>query len=195
MIKLLKAQDYIKMPWKNGVGITEEVIKVTDNNVDNFLWRVSIADIKEDGAFSSFTGYQRIISVLEGNGMVLEVDGKPSHPLSTFDPFAFKGESKVSCKLLKGALRDFNLIYNPRSVAAHLQWIVNEQPSRVFTSAEDMVLFNAGDKVTVSISNQEIVLEHYDTLWVTNQDDLKEVYITTITNSFKCCFISLSTKN
>lgn len=195
MIKLLKAQDYIKMPWKNGAGITEEVIKVTDNNVDNFLWRVSIADIKEDGTFSSFTGYQRIISVLEGNGMVLEVDGKPSRPLSTFDPFAFKGESEVSCKLLKGVLRDFNLIYNPLSVAANLQWIVNEQPARIYTSAEDIVLFNAGDKVTVSISNQEIVLEHYDTLWVTNQDDLKEVYITTITNSFKCCFISLTTKD
>lgn len=36
MIKLLKAQDYIKMPWKNGAGITEEVIKVTDYNIDNF---------------------------------------------------------------------------------------------------------------------------------------------------------------
>lgn len=192
MIKLLKAQDYTKMPWKNGAGLTEEVIKVTDNNVDNFLWRISIADIKEDGAFSSFTGYQRIISVLEGNGMVLEVDGKLSRPLSTFDPFAFKGESEVSCKLLKGALRDFNLIYNPLAVAANLQWIVNEQPTRILTSAKDIVLFNAGDKVTVNISNQEIVLEHYDTLWVTNQDDLKEVYIT---NSFKCCFISLTTKN
>lgn len=195
MIKLLKAQDYTKMPWKNGAGITEEVIKVTDNNVDNFLWRVSIADITEDGAFSSFTGYQRIISVLEGNGMVLEVDGKPSRSLSTFDPFAFKGESEISCKLLNGPLRDFNLIYNPLAIAANLQWIVNEQPTRIFTCAEDMVLFNAGDKVTVNLSNQEIVLEHYDTLWVTNQDDLKEVYITTITNSFKCCFISLTTKN
>lgn len=194
MIKLLQADDYIAMPWKNGAGVTKEVVKVIKQGAADFLWRISIADIKEDGQFSTFEGYQRIISVLDGEGMVLNADGVSSRPLLQFDPFAFSGESKVSCHLLKGALIDFNLIYNPDLMVANLQWIIAEQAIRLFNSDDDIVLFNAGKKMTINILGEDIVLEHYDSLWVTQQSGLKELYVTSVDGCLECCLIGVSAK-
>lgn len=102
-LQLLRAHDYPRMPWKNGGGFTEEITRDAGDSLDGFGWRLSIADIEESGGFSTFTGYQRIITVLQGDGMRLLVDGQATRPLLPFDAFAFSGESQVSCKLLGGS--------------------------------------------------------------------------------------------
>ena len=53
--------------------------------LDGFGWRLSIADIEASGGFSVFAGYQRIITVLQGAGMHLQVDGEQSRALLPFD--------------------------------------------------------------------------------------------------------------
>ena len=107
-LRVLRAQDYPRMPWKNGGGFTEEITRDSGEGLDGFGWRLSIADIEDSGGFSTFAGYQRIITVLQGDGMRLVVDGQASRPLLACDAFAFSGESQVSCRLLGGAIRDFN---------------------------------------------------------------------------------------
>jgi len=146
-LQLLRARDYPRMPWKNGGGFTEEITRDAGDSLDGFGWRLSIADIEESGGFSSFTGYQRIITVLQGDGMRLLVDGQASRPLLRFDAFAFSGESQVSCKLLGGAIRDFNLIYAPQRYRARLQWF--DGSSRLFSSASTVLLFAASNHVEV----------------------------------------------
>jgi len=194
MMHLLKQQDYQKMPWKNGKGVTQEIIKVNQsNNEDSFLWRLSIADITEDGAFSIFSGYQRIISVLEGNGMVLEVAGEVSRPLLKADPFAFAGDAVVNSRLLAGALRDFNLIYDPYFIKARLQWFTVGDKIRFFTDAEQLVIFNAGSPLSVQIAGESSLLNHYDTVWNTATLGLQEVILAT--QSLSCCVIELYSKN
>ncbi|HCS45645.1 MAG TPA: hypothetical protein DIW52_22945, partial [Pseudomonas sp.] len=47
------------------------------------------ADIGESGGFSTFAGYERVITVLQGEGMILRVDGQDTRPLLPLDPFAF----------------------------------------------------------------------------------------------------------
>lgn len=79
-LQLLRAGDYPRMPWKNGGGSTEEITRDAGVGLDGFGWRLSIADIEASGGFSSFTGYQRIITVLQGDGMRLSVDGHESRP-------------------------------------------------------------------------------------------------------------------
>ncbi|WP_300650997.1 HutD family protein, partial [Pseudomonas sp.] len=110
---ILRAADYPRMPWKNGAGSTLEIARDQGEGLEGFGWRLSIADIAESGGFSAFAGYQRVITVLEGAGMCLQVDGVASRPLLPFDPVAFAGDSRVECQLLAGAIRDFNLIYAP----------------------------------------------------------------------------------
>ena len=101
--------------------------------LDGFGWRLSIADIAESGGFSTFAGYQRVITVIKGAGMVLTVDGEEQRGLLPLQPFAFSGESEVSCRLITGPIRDFNLIYAPQRYSARLQWFEGEQ--RFFSSA------------------------------------------------------------
>lgn len=170
-LQLLRAKDYPRMPWKNGGGFTEEITRDAGEGLDGFGWRLSIADIEESGGFSTFGGYQRIITVLQGDGMRLLVDDQASRPLLPFDAFAFSGESQVSCKLLGGAIRDFNLIYAPQRYHARLQWF--DGTSRVFSSASTMLLFAASGHVEVAVSGQQKqLLGLYDCLHLEGNDGL-----------------------
>ncbi|WP_060509800.1 HutD family protein [Pseudomonas sp. NBRC 111124] len=170
-LQLLRAQDYPRMPWKNGGGFTEEITRDNGEGLDGFGWRLSIADIEESGGFSVFAGYQRIITVLQGDGMRLLVDDQASRPLLPFDAFAFSGESQVSCKLLGGAIRDFNLIYAPQRYRARLQWF--DGTSRLYSSASTVLLFAASNQVEVAMAGHEPQrLGLYDCLRLEGNDGL-----------------------
>ena len=185
-MQVLRAQGYPRMPWKNGGGFTEEITRDSGEGLDGFGWRLSIADIEESGGFSSFAGYQRIITVLEGEGMRLLVDGQPTRPLLPFDAYAFRGESQVSCTLLGASIRDFNLIYAPERYQARLQWLDGTQ--RVFSSASTLLLFAASSQVEVAVAGQgEHSLGRYDCLHLDANDSLQTLNI-----QGRCCLIELS---
>ncbi|MFJ4345970.1 HutD family protein [Pseudomonas sp. NPDC089401] len=169
-LQLLRARSYPRMPWKNGGGYTEEITRDNGEGLEGFGWRLSIADIEESGGFSVFAGYQRIISVLQGDGMRLLVDGQASRPLLAFDAFAFSGESQVSCNLLGGAIRDFNLIYAPQRYRARLQWF--DGTSRLYSSASTVLLFAAGSQVEVALGGAMHQLGLYDCLRLDDNDGL-----------------------
>ncbi|AIL64066.1 HutD/Ves family protein [Pseudomonas alkylphenolica] len=185
-LQVLRAKDYPRMPWKNGGGSTEEITRDAGEGLDGFGWRLSIADIAESGGFSSFAGYQRIITVLEGEGMRLQVDGQATRPLLPYDAFAFNGESQVSCTLLGGSIRDFNLIYAPERYRARLQWLDGSQ--RVFSSASTLLLFAAASQVEVTLAGQgEHHLSRYDCLQLQGNDSLQ-----TLNVQGRCCLIELT---
>ena len=170
---VLRAVDYPRMPWKNGGGSTEEITRDAGEGLEGFGWRLSIADIGESGGFSRFDGYQRVISVLQGAGMNLQVDGVSSRALLPFDAFAFRGESAVACTLIDGPIRDFNLIYAPQ---------------RLFSSAHTLLVFSAGEQTHVSLGNTSHEhLGRYDCLQLSGNRQLLE-----ITLSGLCCVIELS---
>jgi environmental stress-induced protein Ves len=100
------------IPWKNGLGITREIaVEPAGATMDDFLWRVSIADVDTASPFSRFPGIDRIIVLLDGAGFTMTLDGERSHALTTpCEPFAFAGESQVDVSLAGGATRDFNLM-------------------------------------------------------------------------------------
>jgi len=97
------------MPWKNGGGTTTEIWKA-ESPAGEMLWRLSIADVASDGPFSAFPGIDRFIMVIEGKGMELAVDGRPQRLDALFEAFAFSGDAKTDCRLIAGAIRDFNLM-------------------------------------------------------------------------------------
>lgn len=174
-VKLLRAADYPAMPWKNGAGTTREIVRDAGDGLEGFGWRVSIADVGVPGPFSAFTGYQRVISVLEGEGMRLNVDGSESRDLRALDAFAFDGASAVDCTLLGGAIRDFNLIYSPTRYRARLQWLKMDGESHFFSSASTVLLFSAGEGVDVELNGQACgVLGLQDTLIAEGGDALRE---------------------
>ncbi|SDS28601.1 hypothetical protein SAMN05216598_1103 [Pseudomonas asplenii] len=186
-LKVLRAADYPRMPWKNGGGSTEEITRDVGDGLEGFGWRLSIADIGESGGFSSFAGYERIITVLQGAGMTLQVDGQRTRALLPLDPFAFNGASQVNCTLLDGAIRDFNLIYAPDRYSARLQWLEAAQPKRFFTSAAVLLIFSVCDQLHVGLAdNAYEVLGRHDCLRLDGSVGLQEVAVTG-----RCCVIEL----
>ncbi|MFJ2330578.1 HutD/Ves family protein [Pseudomonas helleri] len=176
-LTVLRAADYPRMPWKNGGGSTEEITRDAGEGLDGFGWRLSIADIGESGGFSRFDGYQRVITVLQGSGMHLQVDGEQSRALLPFDAFAFKGDSEVSCCLIDGPIRDFNLIYAPQRYSARLQWL--QAGGRLFTPAQTVLVFAADQHVDVRVGNtRHEQLGRYDCLQLSGNRELLEIAIT-----------------
>lgn len=100
------------MPWKNGGGVTVEIaVFPADASVDNFDWRVSTATVASDGAFSVFSGIDRTLSVLEGDGIILSVEGLEDQELKgETPPFPFPADSPTSAKLLGSAITDLNVM-------------------------------------------------------------------------------------
>ncbi|MHC8330278.1 HutD/Ves family protein [Pseudomonas sp. LB1P83] len=186
-VKVLRAKDYPRMPWKNGGGSTEEITRDAGTGLDGFGWRLSIADIGESGGFSTFAGYERVITVLQGDGMSLSVDGQITRHLLPLDPFAFSGESQVSCTLLGGPIRDFNLIYAPQRYNARLQWLDGEQ--RFFSEAGTVLVFSVSDALEVKVGNSTSKLGRHDCLQLVGNTGLLDV-----SSNGPCCVIELSAR-
>jgi environmental stress-induced protein Ves len=72
--------------------------------------RLSVADVRATGPFSSFPGLERWFAVLEGDGVVLNVDGAEHRITRNDGPFRFDGVASVHCALMGGPTRDFNLM-------------------------------------------------------------------------------------
>jgi environmental stress-induced protein Ves len=111
--RIVGAAGHRVMPWKNGGGATAEIAIGPDRAsvAGGFDWRVSIATVATDGPFSAFPGYDRLITLLGGKGMILTFDGHERHVLDRkFEPFAFAGERATTCRLVDGACEDLNLM-------------------------------------------------------------------------------------
>ncbi|SEO92604.1 HutD family protein [Pseudomonas sp. NFACC39-1] len=184
-LKVLRAADYPRMPWKNGGGSTEEITRDAGTGLDGFGWRLSIADIAESGGFSTFAGYERVISVLQGDGMSLSVDGQVTRPLHPLAPFAFNGESHVHCTLLGGPIRDFNLIYAPQRYRARVQWMGGQQ--RFFSEAGTVLVFSAAPGLAIKIGESTVDLGLYDCLQLSGNTELLD-----ISTHGQCCVIELT---
>ncbi len=95
------------MAWANGRGVTDEVLAVP--GPESWSWRLSIAEVTEDGAFSSLPGVDRALVVAYGAGMTLFVNGV-ANVLHRFDEVRFSGDDESRAELLGGPVRDLNLM-------------------------------------------------------------------------------------
>ncbi|NUF21392.1 HutD family protein [Acinetobacter oleivorans] len=162
MIELIRADQYTKMLWKNGAGFTLEIAR-SQGDAD-FDWRISMADVTTSGPFSLFPNKQRIISVLDGKGMVLHVDDLPAKTLNQGDIFAFHGESQVQSELVDGVIRDLNLIYDPAKFYARFQRVEGTEEQTFLSSADLIFIFNQGSETQINVDDQSVQLAAHETL-------------------------------
>jgi environmental stress-induced protein Ves len=110
--RIIHLADCPSQPWKNGAGRTREIaVHPSSAGSDNFVWRVSIAEVDSAAPFSTFPGIDRQIALLDGEGFTMTLDGNQVHALTApFVPFAFAGEARVAVSLAGGPTRDFNLM-------------------------------------------------------------------------------------
>ncbi|QCP00166.1 HutD family protein [Arthrobacter sp. 24S4-2] len=99
-------------PWRNAGGVTRELAshpKAASAQNGAWDWRVSIAEVSKAGAFSAFPGMERVLTVIDGELLLLTVDGA-EHPLEKYRPFRFSGEAETASALPTGDIRDLNVI-------------------------------------------------------------------------------------
>ena len=99
-------------PWRNSGGVTRELAshpKAASAQDGAWDWRVSIAEVSKAGAFSAFPGMDRVLTVIDGELLLLTVDGA-EHPLEKYRPFRFSGEAETASALPTGDIRDLNVI-------------------------------------------------------------------------------------
>jgi environmental stress-induced protein Ves len=132
------------IPWKNGGGTTRNLaVMPEDAGFDDFLWRISIAEVRESGPFSRFRDVDRIIVLLDGDGMTLRGgDGSEISLTTPFVPHAFPGEASIDARLVNGPTVDFNVMVLRGSVQASVEaWttsgeLAQERSEAVFYCAK-----------------------------------------------------------
>ncbi|WP_449044735.1 HutD/Ves family protein [Paracoccus versutus] len=106
----LPASTYRTMPWKNGTGATDEIwLWPPRSDRDAFSIRISRAPILADGGFSAFAGADRVITLIEGAGLVLDFGHRREH-LAPLAPFRFDTGLAPQGRPVGGPVRVFNVM-------------------------------------------------------------------------------------
>ncbi len=118
MITYLPKHSYQTMPWKNGKGQTAQIALGPRGASfpENFLWRMSSAQVNSNDPFSNFEGYDRLLMVTQGTG--LSLNGSHLLPLQVI---SFAGETAIQAELLEGPVVDLGVIFKRDSVRAEMQ--------------------------------------------------------------------------
>jgi len=95
-------------PWRNGGGSTRELLAWP--TAQDWLFRVSLAQVAQDGPFSSYPGIERWIALVEGAGMTLRFASGSERLSIGREPLRFDGALAPDCSLERGATVDLNLM-------------------------------------------------------------------------------------
>ncbi|MFC7064365.1 HutD family protein [Brucella rhizosphaerae] len=154
MIAVLKAQDHRRMPWKNGGGVTVEIaIHPKEASVDNFDWRISTATVASDGPFSVFPSIDRTLSVLEGDGIVLDVEGTETVLTATTAPFSFAADAKSGARLIEGTITDLNVMTRRGRFTHQVKRLTIDDSVIVEPKNELMLIFCAEGSLDLKTDN------------------------------------------
>jgi len=148
--------------WRNGGGLTREVISVGGSQPPTEPdWRISIADVNEAGSFSLFPGVDRIITVVEGEGMDLVVDGV-EHVLGLHEPFSFDGASDTSCSRLAGPIRDLNVMTRRDRLTATVAIRDLSETRPIVVAGRQVLVLLTGSAVVVGADGSRGELDRLD---------------------------------
>ncbi len=104
--------------------------------IADFDWRISMATVATNGAFSIFPGIDRTLSILEGSGMTLAIEGRQPKLLTTSDtPLTFPADVPTSATLVDGPVTDLNVMTRRQALKHRVRRIHVEGSQPVTTSA------------------------------------------------------------
>lgn len=109
MLRILRSNDYPSRPWKNGGGTTRDiVVSPPGASLDDFDWRLSLAQVDRDGPFSRFEDVDRTLVLLDGAMTLQDRNGRIE--LARNEPVTFEGERAIEATLAGGSTLDFNVM-------------------------------------------------------------------------------------
>lgn len=107
---VIRFPDLPSVPWGKNNGRVKELAAGPG-------WRLSIAAIEKPGAFTPFPGRDRITVPVEGELLVLTVDGV-EHGMERFRPFRYSGDSPAEAALPTGPVTVLNTVADRSTTGA-----------------------------------------------------------------------------
>ena len=172
----LLPKDLIRMPWKNGGGITTEIAKGGQySNDGDWGWRISKAVVATDGPFSIFGGIDRTISIIEGSGMDLYYQDGRQIALNLFEVVEFDGGIALEGKLRDGPIKNVNVMVDQNSISANLQIHNGNTTVEAVVENNALVLIHllAGEGSQIVCSQNIVDLKPNETIIYRNNEILK----------------------
>lgn len=155
LFQVFLQSDYLRMPWKNGLGETLEIQRYEDDA--GLRFRISQAAVVDNGVFSDFSGMHRTLVLLSGNGMILDHQGtdtpRYSHNLTqALDMARFAGGDETHATLVQGAIEDLNIMVREADTQARV----------IAAVAPTILAFSGKNKLfTGFYANQKTAVTYY----------------------------------
>ena len=161
---ILRAGNYRRMRWKNGGGETAEIAVFPEGaGLDDFGWRVSMATVEAGGPFSVFLGVDRTLSILEGEGMVLDIEGRPPVTLTAAsEPYSFAADAATNAELPGGPIIDLNVMTRRASHRHKVSVLEADGSLEISLGAPETLLFCRSGSVTVREAGRQEMLGRFD---------------------------------
>jgi len=145
---LLDPAQYRRTPWKNGGGVTIDIALAyragaAPGDWAGMLWRFGRTRIERPGPFSDLSGYERLLAVIEGDGLLLHVRGGDTLDVRRpFAPVRFDGAWPIESELTHGRVGVLNLMAERDQFAIDMTFL---EPGTATT-------VRAGDVVVLGLS-------------------------------------------
>jgi len=166
--KILGPDTFRAMPWRNGLGTTIELLKQDLPGDDGFAWRLSMADVTTDGEFSNFSGYDRTLLLLEGNGLTLDCGGVPQRLDKPLQAARFRGEDPTFATLHAGPVQDFNIMTRRQHCTAVVSSALHPAESTIDVDTDILLIYAVDGELKLSgvgLDNLNLPTQH---LYVTH---------------------------
>jgi uncharacterized protein len=163
-MKLLRAKNHRRMPWKNGAGVTTEIAVFPANaGLEDFEWRLSMATVASDGPFSLFAGVDRTLAVLEGEGILLSVEGCPEQRITPGSPpVSFAADRPTSAKLISGAVTDLNAMTRRGRWTHRMEQLAVRGSAAIADGSDIAIVFCASGSAAISDGEESLALSGRD---------------------------------
>lgn len=146
---IIRLLDCPPSTWKNGGGSTRQLLAYPPGaSLDNFIYRVSVAEVESDGPFSHFPGIDRSLAILDGDGLAL-MNGAQLFGtlLAGQPPMAFDGALPLAGLRLGDKVRDFNVMSRRDQASHRCQQLVLDAGSHRLSLPARSLLFVADGQV------------------------------------------------
>jgi len=185
LFTIIPQSDYVRMPWKNGLGETLEIAVCCENG--EVLYRISKAAVVEDGVFSDFNGLNRTLVLLSGQGMQLthkNDDAEHCHDLTQPLSMAkFAGGDTTHATLTNGIIEDLNIMTREgRAVSNVTSVIAPASPNYVNSDKSLFDGFYANSDCELLIESEQGLIK----VWLNSQQTARFYRVANVTVSSGC---------
>jgi uncharacterized protein len=156
-MQIIEPTSWRAQPWRNGAGVTHELVRWPDLDDGSFEIRISVAEITAPTPFSAFAGYQRWLYLLDGGPVTLALEDRDVVLSEPGDGLSFAGEARVAAAVVAQPSRDLNFMVRD-TLPARVELL--RGGAHVLAGAAVAVFAVAGKSVVIAGSERRTLARH-----------------------------------